>query len=254
MSTGYQALSEKEKQTLRLLGSGYDAKSMARHLGLSVHTVNERLREARRKMATSSSREAARQMRDLEETDPKLFGDKSLGDAVDPAQGALASHQPSMVATARRPGWIIGGFAMLFALTLAALTSLVGVGQVAQHLVAASAMSTPSAAETEAAAAARHWLELVDARDWQASYDLTTTAFRTSNTLDGWTKAALSVHGKFGPVRSRELISVDETPAPPAGNVVVKFRTSYANKVEGVELLTLVQESGAWKVSGIYVQ
>ena len=46
MSAGYQTLSEKEKQTLRLIVRGYDAKSLARHLGLSIHTVNERLRDA----------------------------------------------------------------------------------------------------------------------------------------------------------------------------------------------------------------
>ena len=33
MAEGLYALSEKEKQTLRLLLSGHDAKSMARHLG-----------------------------------------------------------------------------------------------------------------------------------------------------------------------------------------------------------------------------
>ncbi|MFM5895603.1 MAG: DUF4019 domain-containing protein [Novosphingobium sp.] len=254
MSIGYQALSEKEKQTLRLLLSGYDAKSMARHLGLSVHTVNERLRDARRKMETSSSREAARQLREVEAMTPQLLGDEALGDAEEPASGARVSHQPPMVAVAWRPGWTIGGIAMLFALTLAALTSLSGAGPVAQPVVAAAAASAQSPAETEAVAAARNWLELVDAKDWKASYDLTTNAFRTSNTLDGWTKAALGVHGKFGAARSRELISAEETPAPPAGNVVVKFRATYANKPEGIELLTLVHEDGAWKVSGIYVE
>ena len=58
MWAGYQALTEKEKQTLRLIVRGHDAKSMARHLGLSIHTVNERLRDARRKLEVSSSRGA----------------------------------------------------------------------------------------------------------------------------------------------------------------------------------------------------
>jgi DNA-binding CsgD family transcriptional regulator len=75
MASGIHALTEKEKETLRLLVSGYDAKSMARQLGLSVHTINERLRDARRKMATSSSREAARLLREVEEQDPELLGD-----------------------------------------------------------------------------------------------------------------------------------------------------------------------------------
>src|SRR6476619_427904 len=60
MATNFEALTEKEKQTLRLIVRGHDAKSTARELGLSVHTVNERLRDARRKLEVSSSREAAR--------------------------------------------------------------------------------------------------------------------------------------------------------------------------------------------------
>jgi DNA-binding CsgD family transcriptional regulator len=55
----FWALTEREKQTLRLIVRGHDAKSIARSLDLSVHTINERLRDARRKMAVSSSREAA---------------------------------------------------------------------------------------------------------------------------------------------------------------------------------------------------
>ncbi len=60
MAEGYQALTEKEKAALRLLLGGHDAKSMASQLGLSVHTVNERLRDARRKLSVSSSKAAAR--------------------------------------------------------------------------------------------------------------------------------------------------------------------------------------------------
>ena len=77
---GIQALTEKEKETLRLLVSGYDAKSMARHLGLSVHTVNERLRDARRKMAVSSSREAARQYARANAGPPKPLGTSFWGE------------------------------------------------------------------------------------------------------------------------------------------------------------------------------
>lgn len=60
MSEGLQALTDKEKETLRLIARGHDAKSTALHLGLSVHTINERLRIARRKLSVTSSREAAR--------------------------------------------------------------------------------------------------------------------------------------------------------------------------------------------------
>ena len=46
-------LSEREKEALRLLLVGHDAKSIAGTLGLSVHTVNDRLRDARRKLGVS---------------------------------------------------------------------------------------------------------------------------------------------------------------------------------------------------------
>lgn len=82
MPAGYQALSEKEKQTLRLIVRGHDAKSMARHLGLSVHTVNERLRDARRKLEVPSSRAAARLLLDTEGDDPQNLADKQLGEAA----------------------------------------------------------------------------------------------------------------------------------------------------------------------------
>jgi TonB family protein len=60
MKGGLASLSNREREMLGLLGRGHEAKSIASALGLSVHTVNERLRAARRKLGVSSSREAAR--------------------------------------------------------------------------------------------------------------------------------------------------------------------------------------------------
>lgn len=59
-------LSEREKEALRLLANGHDAKSAAGVLQVSVNAINERLREARRKLGTTSSREAARILADFE--------------------------------------------------------------------------------------------------------------------------------------------------------------------------------------------
>ena len=75
---GVRALTEKEKQTLRLIVRGHDAKSSARDLGLSVHTINERLRDARRKLAVSSSREAARMLLAAEGGDSTANVNKSI--------------------------------------------------------------------------------------------------------------------------------------------------------------------------------
>jgi len=74
-----RALTE-EKQTLRLILRRHDAKSAARNLGLSVHTINERLRDARRKMAVSSSCEAARLLFEMEGGDIHDARDESSAD------------------------------------------------------------------------------------------------------------------------------------------------------------------------------
>ncbi len=79
-----EALSEREKETLRLLLQGYDAKSIANNLGISVHTVNERLRASRRKLEVSSSREAARLLAMSEQEAPKSVVDKQMRVAGDP--------------------------------------------------------------------------------------------------------------------------------------------------------------------------
>src|SRR3954452_4446020 len=75
------SLSDRERQTLRLLGQGHEAKSIASALDLSVHTVNERLRAARRKMGVSSSREADRLLvaHEAASTVPDNLGYKKIG-------------------------------------------------------------------------------------------------------------------------------------------------------------------------------
>lgn len=79
MAADVSVLHEREKDVLRLLLVGHDAKSIARHLDLSTHVVNERLRDARRKLGVGSSREAARLLAAAEGHDPKKFGNMEIG-------------------------------------------------------------------------------------------------------------------------------------------------------------------------------
>ena len=103
MSARFQTLTEKEKQTLRLIVRGHDAKSIARHLDLSVHTVNERLRDARRKLEVSSSREAARLLLDTEDDGPQNLVDKQIGEAGSPPSLGQAAVPGADRARTRSP-------------------------------------------------------------------------------------------------------------------------------------------------------
>ena len=77
-------LPEREKQVLRLLLGGHDAKSIGRELGLSTNIVNERLRDSRRKLGVGSSREAARVLALSEPATPNNIGNKQFGIAPAP--------------------------------------------------------------------------------------------------------------------------------------------------------------------------
>lgn len=254
MGQGYQALTEKEKQTLRLILHGHDAKSLARHLGLSVHTVNERLRDARRKLEVSSSRAAARLLLEREGRTPELFGDSTLGDAApgNGVEGMAAADAPGR--TRNRLAWVIAGAVIMsLILGMLALTSLTNGSVPSAEASPSAAPAQPGAHQTEVAGVARSWLELGDESRWEDGWRATAASFRRANTAERWAQVAARVRGPLGALRSRTLLSQDSVPAPPAGVEVVKFRTDFANKAGAVETVSLVREDGAWKVVGIYL-
>lgn len=242
---GYSALTEKEKQTLRLILVGHDAKSSARELGLSVHTINERLRDARRKLGVSSSREAARIVLAQEGGTPKSLGDKPIGE--DGATAARAQPTPSQ--PSGRPKWrfalIGGGLTVLLSLLLWSLAP-----SAADHPHPAEAVA-PIA--SDASEAARKWLDLASAGRWAESYAATATHFRSVNTLEQWQAAAENVHGPLGPAVERKLIEDQHVPAPPNGYQMVRFRTRYATRTV-TETVAMVRENGLWKVTGATVE
>ena len=242
MTEGLDALSEKEKQTLRLMVRGHDAKSMANELSLSVHTINERLRAARRKLDVTSSREAARLLFESEASRPENHVYESFGDA----EAAGAIHDPPINYPARNRALVIGAILMsIIAATLLFATPL-------PVTLAGSAESETVARNEAIEQAALSWLELVDARDWEASYSATAASFRMANTLQLWSDTATAVQGDLGAPLSRELVAVDDVPSP-QGIVMVKYRTSFSNRADMTETLSVIHEDGEWKVAGIYI-
>ena len=254
MTPGPDTLTDKEKQTLRLILRGHDAKSSARELGLSVHTVNERLRDARRKLGVTSSREAARVLLAAEseapDTPPQFHADKVLGDAPQP------HGTPDMTASAfqRRAG---RGLALIFAgvaamsLVLAALFLPVSPLSV---VTPAPAVTVATAAESEAAGAARaagDFLDLIDNSRWAESYAVTSAEFRRLNTLAVWSDVSARLRPPLGKVLTREIIGNEYVPAPPQGYRLVRFRSAYENGTAQTESVSLAWEDGAWKVAGI---
>lgn len=252
MENALATLSEKEKETLRLIVRGHDAKSIANALELSVHTINDRLRAARRKLSVTSSREAARLLLAQEGADPQFCADTDLGSAC----AADAGAEEPVSADGRRAVHpaipiIAGVCIMLTILTALVLASTQGADTTAgPHAAAEQAADAEHAAQV--AKAAGEWLALVDARDWEASYAATAASFQNANTLKLWSDTASQVQGELGTTLSRQFLGADDVPSP-QGFTIVKYRTSYINRADVIETLSLVREDGVWKVAGIYV-
>ncbi|AKH43161.1 DNA-binding CsgD family transcriptional regulator [Altererythrobacter atlanticus] len=251
MTKNCPSLTEREKQTLRLILQGHDAKSMAQALGLSVHTINDHLRGARRKLEVTSSKEAARQLREHERACPNSFVPKDLGRAeATPNHSASGAPKAGM-----RFAWKIGGSLVMSivvaAITLAALTPPAVLES--KPRTEATGETGNAAAETEAVSAARHWLELVDNAEWLASWEATGTSFRELNTVERWTRVSEKDRVPLGAALSREVVSEESVPAPPKGYQMVKFRTEFVNKPAATETLALAREDGVWKVVGCWI-
>jgi DNA-binding CsgD family transcriptional regulator len=244
-----EMLSEKEKETLRLIVRGHDAKSAASALGLSVHTINERLRSARRKLDVTSSREAARVLLEREsgQADATLqkLGYKALGDAH-PVQ----SDDPSRTGPLRP--FVIGGL-IIMSFILSALLLPISPVAIVPGTIAASSATSEAASPAAAASAAEDFLVLIDESRWAESYAATGKQFRKVNTLDVWTEVSERVRRPLGKVLTRNLVTNEFVPAPPEGYQLVKFASSYADGTNQVESVSLAWEDGAWKVVGIVI-
>lgn len=260
MSGAIDDLTEKEKETLRLIVRGHDAKSAASALDLSVHTINERLRAARRKLDVTSSREAARVLLESEARDerddagatPEKPVYEALGDAEHGESGA------SVGAATHIGWWVKHRFALIatgvcaMSLMLAAL--LLPASPLPVDTVTISGPETAHESQDQAAArAAESFLELIDQSRWADSYAATGAQFRQANTLEVWTKVSQKVREPLGKNLTRNLIVNEYVPAPPNGVQVVKFASSYADGTNQVETVSLAWEDDAWKVVGIVI-
>lgn len=260
MHEGLSALSKREKDTLRLLLAGHDAKSIARTLDLSVHTVNERLRDARRKLGVSSSREAARLLCETEPQDPQFLADKHL--RVGSATPTMTSPAPSdrRLRAGFSFAWLGGGMLIMsLIIAAAALWPALHAGDAGPQVtpVNAAAPIAPSPSEEAATKAALAWVALVDGQHWGESWDAAGTMFRSQVAKPQWASTIQSARQPFGAVSSRVLQTVTHTstlPNAPAGEyMVIQFRTSFTKRPDSLESIFLDREATGWRVAGYFI-
>ncbi|MEL7197291.1 MAG: DUF4019 domain-containing protein [Pseudomonadota bacterium] len=272
MSEALGDLTEKEKEALRLLLSGHDTKSSARELDISVHTVNDRLRNARRKLSVGSSREAARILGDAEgetfQITPQNPVRTSSGIAP---EAALADNADLSQAEPSRFIWLAGGMLIMSIVIAAAIIAVVSSsgGEASTVPAAASSASTAAAQEASRTASdeaspaalkrARTFISAVDAGDWQESWSRSGEFFQSQTSATEWAALVEPVRGPLGSVEKRRLVSVERVstlPGAPEGDYeILQYQTEF-EKLEGVstETVILIRNGEDFDIAGFFIR
>lgn len=196
-------LTDKELEALRLLAAGHTAKTIAAQLGRSEASVNERLRDARRKTGIGSSRELARIVAAQKTWDRNI--DLSKPDApadVQPQPATGGSHRSKGIAV-----MIIAASAAALGLALAQAPSMEAVPSAASH----AATSGPSPLSGE-------WSLDVSRIPEAERPRQVTIAFREAD--DGkWTTRVAIVAPDGSTMQADSTGAADGTPFRIAGNI-----------------------------------
>ena len=256
VNQGLDDLTHRERDTLSLLLQGHDAKSIARELNLSVFTINDRLRSARKKLGASSSREAARMFADSREADHQFLAHNEIGIA----KPGIGSQPSEHVQHSRKRGraliWWGGG---LLVITLVLAVAVLAISQQGSAgLPAQTGPVTLSIGEAKSIPSASQWVILVDEANWTESWRSSGDLFRSQISQDQWAAAVGPVREPLGAMTSRTFKSATSTqslPGGPSGEYeVVEFATDFANRAGATETVISVHEDSGWRVVGYFIR
>ncbi len=195
------ALSDKEREILRLLAGGHTVKSIAVQLGRSEASINERLREARRKTGVGSSRELARQ----------LAAQKIWDDEIDLSPLASSAEASSVP---RKSGfvWTKGRIAMAFLLPAAALGLVLAAGTATLP----DAADTAQSAQATSPLAGRWLLDVARLPENERPLGVTITF---TPQADGRMHTVVSIANRDGGmIRAESTAAIDGVAVPVGGN------------------------------------
>ncbi len=126
-------------------------------------------------------------------------------------------------------------------------------------LLPLQALAEPSETEQMAVGVAQSWLAQVDAGDYAASWNNTSSLFKNTVDKQQWNKVAQDARQPFGDVVGRSLKSATHTtslPNAPAGEyVVIVFDSEFSKQKSATETITpMLGEDGKWRVGGYYIK
>ncbi len=110
----------------------------------------------------------------------------------------------------------------------------------------------------QARTAANAWFALLDAHEFDESWETAGELLRGTVTRKEWTQKWSATLGPLGAVTSRAVNSSEFSTtwrgAPDGEYVLLKFDTVFENKQKAVETVALRKEAdGLWRVSGYFI-
>lgn len=245
------SLTEKEKEALRLLLVGHNAKSIAQELNLSVHTVNDRFRSARQKLRVASSREAARVLSIHENRTPENVVANDFGIAAsNESSDEFVPQQPRRGVTS----WIPRLIGVSFMITAIAAAIMFAMTPASLDLGSAKTdQPTASLSDSKAVTVASNWLELIDAQQFEQSREASSDWLQSQMSPGLFADHISNMRDRLGLVQSRMAVRVLNTNEvrnsniPNASYTIVEFSSRYENGPELKETVVLLLENGELK-------
>lgn len=222
VDASHTALSDRELEVLRLLATGHTVKSIAARLNRSEASINERLRDARRKTGFGSSRELARRLATQETWDriPDLSASPAL---------AEPAPRPGLSGPARSKGHLI----MLLAIPAAAAALLITTGTMQG---AGPAPETHAAAMAPSPLVGRWSLDVSRIPERERPRSVTIDFTQT----DGKWTSVVEIVAPDGTVQRATSTAVpDGARVPVAGNMAFIDTVSLRHPAPGTLVMTL---------------
>ena len=124
--------------------------------------------------------------------------------------------------------------------------------------IAAALMTFAGPAEGEASTAGPKWLALLDDQKYEESWQQAASMFRDQFKQEQWVVSLKRFSEPLGPVLTRTAARVDFTKtlraAPDGDYAIIHFTTTFKNKSDVTERLTLVKEDGRWQAAAYPIQ
>jgi DNA-binding CsgD family transcriptional regulator len=219
------SLSPKELEILHLLAMGHTGKSIAARLGQSETSINERLRDARRKTGVSSSRELARII------DAQKIWDKNIDLSSSRSSTEEAAHSAKRGLTSR-------GFVMIV-VPLAAAVAAIGM------TVGGSSQNQQSSQTAEASAKSK--IPIVGR--WSLDVSRIPTGERPRSVIldfrvsadQQWTGQSVIVAADGSRQHAEATGPADGTPVPVTGNMTFADEVSMRQPAPNTLVLTFMK-------------